>query len=88
MSRENVEIIEGWARAWNRGDREGWLALTHPDVEWSSAIQRQVEGTDHVYKGQAEVGRFWDEWRCAPLHCETPRCSRGSSKTNYQLTRP
>ena len=63
MSRENVEIVEGWARAWNRGDREGWLASTHPDVEWSSAIQRQVEGTEGIYKGQAEVERFWDEWR-------------------------
>jgi len=63
MSQENVEAVEGWARAWNRGDREGWLASTHPEVEWSSAIQRQVEGSDHVYKGQAEVGHFWDEWR-------------------------
>jgi ketosteroid isomerase-like protein len=32
-------------------------------VEWSSAIQRQVEGTDRIYKGRAELGRFWDEWR-------------------------
>jgi ketosteroid isomerase-like protein len=62
MSQENVEIVEAWARAWNRGDRDGWLAPTHLEVEWSSAIQRQVEGTDRIYKGQAEVGRFWDEW--------------------------
>jgi ketosteroid isomerase-like protein len=62
MSEENVEIVEVWARAWNRGDRDAWLAPTHPEVEWSSAIQRQVEGTDRIYKGQAEVGRFWDEW--------------------------
>jgi hypothetical protein len=61
MSQENVEIVEAWARAWNRGDRDGWLAPTHPEVEWSSAIQRQVEGTDRTNKGQAEVGRFWDE---------------------------
>jgi ketosteroid isomerase-like protein len=62
MSEENVEIVEAWARAWNRGDRDAWLAPTHPEVEWSSAIQRQVEGTDRIYKGQAEVGRFWDQW--------------------------
>src|SRR6266550_4024925 len=62
MSEENVEIVEAWARAWNRGDRDAWLAPTDPEVEWSSAIQRQVEGTDRIYKGQAEVGRFWDEW--------------------------
>jgi ketosteroid isomerase-like protein len=62
MSEENVEIVEAWARAWNRGDRDAWLAPTHPEVEWSSAIQRQIEGTDRIYKGQAQVGRFWDEW--------------------------
>jgi ketosteroid isomerase-like protein len=62
MSQETVEIVEGCLRAWNRGDRDGWLAPTHPEVEWSSAIQRQVEGADRVYRGQAEVGRFWDEW--------------------------
>jgi ketosteroid isomerase-like protein len=62
MSEENVEVVEGWARAWNRGDRDGWLASTHPEVEWSSAIQRQVAGTDGIYRGRAELGRFWDEW--------------------------
>ena len=62
MSRENVEVIASLFQAWNRGDREGWLAPAHPDVEWSSAVVRQVEGTETVYRGRAEVGRFWDEW--------------------------
>jgi ketosteroid isomerase-like protein len=62
MSRENVEIVLRLVDAWNRGDRDGWLAPAHPEVEWSSAIQRQVEGTEAVYRGRTEVGRFWDEW--------------------------
>ncbi len=62
MSRENVEMVETAFRAWNRGDRDGWLAPMHPEVEWSSAIQRQVEGAETVYRGQAELGRFWDEY--------------------------
>jgi ketosteroid isomerase-like protein len=62
MSQENVEIVEGCIRAWNRGDRDGWLAPTHPEVEWSTAIERQVEGVERVHKGQADLGRFWDEW--------------------------
>ncbi|MEK6327262.1 MAG: nuclear transport factor 2 family protein [Actinomycetota bacterium] len=62
MSQENVEVVETAFRAWNRGDRAGWLAPVHPEVEWSSAIQRQVEGAETVYRGQAELGRFWDEY--------------------------
>jgi ketosteroid isomerase-like protein len=62
MSRENVEIVEGCLDAWNRGDRDGWLGPAHPDVEWSSAIERQVEGAERVHRGHVELGRFWDEW--------------------------
>jgi ketosteroid isomerase-like protein len=62
MSQENVEIVETAFRAWNRGDRDGWLASAHPEVEWSSGIQRQVEGTETVYRGHAGLGRFWDEF--------------------------
>jgi ketosteroid isomerase-like protein len=62
MSRENVEAVLGLLDAWNRGDRDGWLAQAHPEMEWSSAILRQVEGLGTVYKGRAELLRFWDEW--------------------------
>ncbi len=62
MSKQNVEMVETAFRAWNRGDRDAWLAPMHPEVEWSSAIQRQVEGAETVYRGQAGLGRFWDEY--------------------------
>jgi ketosteroid isomerase-like protein len=62
MSVENVELARESIRAWNRDDRDAWLAGAHPDVEWTSAIQRQVEGADGIFRGRAEVGRYWDEW--------------------------
>ena len=62
MSQENVEMVRRLDRCLNGGNREAWLALSHPDVEWSSAILRQVEGGDAVHRGRAEVGQFWDEW--------------------------
>ncbi len=62
MSRENVEAVRRSLDGWNRGDLDAWLEPSHPDVEWSSAITRRIEGTDAVYRGHAEVRRFWDEW--------------------------
>jgi ketosteroid isomerase-like protein len=62
MSREDVEFIEEVFRTWNRGDREGLLQAFHPEAEWSSAIQRQVEGSESLYIGRAELGQYWDEW--------------------------
>ena len=42
--------------------KPGWHCPT-PDIEWSSGILRQVEGGDAAYRGRAEVGQFWDDWR-------------------------
>jgi len=53
MSQENAEVVRAAFAAWNAGDREAWLALSHPDVEWSSAILRQVEGGDALHRGRA-----------------------------------
>jgi ketosteroid isomerase-like protein len=63
MSQENVEVMHRLIDAWKAGDREAWLALSHPGIEWSSGIVRQVEGGDAVLRGRAEVGQFWDDWR-------------------------
>jgi ketosteroid isomerase-like protein len=62
MSQENVEIVQRLFEAWNRGDRGGWLARSHPEIEWSSAVLRQVEGRDAIARGRAEMEAFWDEW--------------------------
>jgi ketosteroid isomerase-like protein len=62
MSQDNVETVKASFRAWNAGDREGWAEPMHPEGEWSSAIVRQVEGADTVYRGKVGLMRFWDEW--------------------------
>jgi ketosteroid isomerase-like protein len=61
MSQENVDAVRRALDGWNRGDVVAWLEPCHPEVEWFSAIQGRVEG-ETVYRGSAELRRFWDEW--------------------------
>jgi ketosteroid isomerase-like protein len=60
MSAEYVEAIRQSLDAWNRGDRDAWLAAAHPDIEWVSEIVQRVEG--QVYRGHEEMRRYWDDW--------------------------
>ena len=62
MSEEDVSVAEEATQLWNRGDRERFLSMFHPDGKWSSAIKRQVEGGEGLYSGREEIGSFWDEW--------------------------
>jgi ketosteroid isomerase-like protein len=62
MSRENVDAMRRAVEAWNRGDANGFVESFHPVGEWFSEIVRRVEGAERVYRGRAEIRRFWDEW--------------------------
>ena len=62
MSSQNVEIVRGSFEGWNRGDFDAWLEGAHPEIEWSSAIVRRVEGAEAVYRGTDGMRRYWDEW--------------------------
>jgi ketosteroid isomerase-like protein len=62
VSRENVEAVRRSLNAWNRGEVDAWMEPCHPEIEWFSAIAGRVEGTETVYRGPAEMRRFWDEW--------------------------
>jgi ketosteroid isomerase-like protein len=62
MSGTDVEAAEAAVRLWNQGDRHGFLAAFHPEGIWSSAVKRQVEGGEGLYRGHEEIGIFWDEW--------------------------
>jgi ketosteroid isomerase-like protein len=62
VSRENVEAVLRSLDGWNRGDVDAWLEPAHPDIEWVSEIAQRVEGAETVYRGKAELRRYWDEW--------------------------
>ncbi len=62
MSEQDVAVAESAIRSWNAGERERFLAHLQPEATWSSAIKRQVEGGEGLYRGREEIGGFWDEW--------------------------
>ena len=62
MSQENVDRAQRTFEAWNRGDVDALLELAHPEIEWSSAIARQLQGSETVYRGRLGLRQFWDEW--------------------------
>ena len=62
MAQENVEVARRSLDAWNRGDLDAWLETGHPEIEWISGIATEVSGTDQVFRGEAEMRGFWDEW--------------------------
>jgi ketosteroid isomerase-like protein len=62
MSTENVETVRRSLDGWNHGDVNEWLQSPHPKIEFISAIASQVEGDETVWRGPAEMRRFWDEW--------------------------
>lgn len=55
MSQENVEVVKGLYRAFNRRDMAGLLALLDPDVEWVPVLA-VLEG--RVYRGHDDVRRW------------------------------
>lgn len=62
MSQADVAVAEAVIQFWNARDRESFLALFQPQAVWSSAIKREVEGGEGLYRGREEIGGFWDEW--------------------------
>jgi len=63
MSRANVEAVRRAHDAWNRDDREAFLAEAHPELEWHTAIERAAEGTEKVRKGHGGIREAWSEYR-------------------------
>ena len=61
MSEENVEIVRRGYDAFNRGDREAWLAFLDPNVELVFPFM-ELEGQGPVY-GRAGAEQLWDTWR-------------------------
>jgi ketosteroid isomerase-like protein len=62
VSSPNAEAVRNSLDAWNRGDVDGWLEASHPDIEWTSEIAQAIEGSQRVYRGREEMRRYWHEW--------------------------
>jgi ketosteroid isomerase-like protein len=62
MRPANVDAVRMSLEAWNRGDVDGWLDASHPDIEWISEIAQALEGSHKVYRGREEMREYWDEW--------------------------
>jgi ketosteroid isomerase-like protein len=58
MSQENVERLRQAYGAWNRGDRDSWVALAHPDGELILPAVQMMEGSDAL-RGQEGAERAW-----------------------------
>jgi ketosteroid isomerase-like protein len=61
MSQENVDAVRSSLDAWNRGDIDTWLGWAHPEVEFRTS--GLYPGTDPLYRGHAELRRFWATFR-------------------------
>ena len=62
MPSANVEAVRKSLDAWNRGDVDGWLQASHPEIEWTSEVAQAIEGSQKVYRGREEMRRYWDEF--------------------------
>jgi ketosteroid isomerase-like protein len=60
MSRENLAVMRTWIEAFNRGDMEALLAVTHPDFEFRTS--GVFPDLDPIYKGHAGFKRFYDDF--------------------------
>jgi ketosteroid isomerase-like protein len=60
MSQENIQTVRHATDAFNRGDLEAFLANFAPEAEWHPPGQFVDED---VYRGHAELKRFWAEVR-------------------------
>ena len=58
MSQENIEIALAAVDAWNRGDRESWIALWDEEAEFYP-LRAQLEG--EAYWGHEGMERFLSE---------------------------
>jgi ketosteroid isomerase-like protein len=60
MSQDNVEILRRANAAFNSGDREGMLAVLHPDVELRD-LQHAPDAPEVMY-GTEAVMAYLDQW--------------------------
>ena len=55
MSQENVEAFKRGDDAFNRGDVEAVVELTHPEVEWYDVLEQMLGGVATAYRGHEGI---------------------------------
>jgi ketosteroid isomerase-like protein len=71
MSRENVEIVRRLIEAWDRGDPLTALDSIHPEVEATTTLGTDTDGTYRGHAGLAEMlGTFWAEFEGPRIEIE------------------
>lgn len=57
MSRENLEAVEAWVAAINRGDLAKLLEIADPAIEFRSYLAK-LSGSDGAYRGHDGLRRY------------------------------
>jgi ketosteroid isomerase-like protein len=57
MSQENVEMMKAAYAAITEGNRDAFLALAHPEIEFRSLI---AEADGHTFQGHEGVREWWE----------------------------
>lgn len=63
MGQDDAAAVRECFDAWNRGERDRWMATLAADVDWRADTGPSGPDRDVVYHGRAEMWAFWDEWR-------------------------
>jgi ketosteroid isomerase-like protein len=63
MSEENVEVVRREVAAWERDDIEGWLLMIAADVEWLTAVERDLGSAGRIFHGHEGMRELWKLWR-------------------------
>jgi ketosteroid isomerase-like protein len=63
MAHEDIEVVQQLIAAFNSGDIDGILALTHPDFEVE--VPPELSAEPDVYIGHAGMRRYWESFHDA-----------------------
>jgi ketosteroid isomerase-like protein len=63
MAHEDIEVVQRLIDAFNSGDIDGILALTHPDFEVE--VPPELSAEPDVYIGHAGMRRYWESFHDA-----------------------
>ena len=58
-----LELTDPNVEAWNRDDWDAWIRFIDPELKWSTAVERVLEGSDHVWRGHGGAREAWEAYR-------------------------